>query len=425
MSVTASSHPAVETLSAYDIAMQQFDKVATLLQLDPGLAAILRRPQRELIVHFPVKMDDGSIQVFTGYRVQHNTVRGPAKGGVRYTSSINLDEVRALAMWMTWKCAVVGIPFGGAKGGVACEPKKLSTRELEALTRRYTSEIANFIGPETDIPAPDMNTSPQIMAWMMDTYSMNKGHSIPACVTGKPVAIGGSEGRLEATGRGIMAITRKACAHLGLNLSDAKVIIQGFGNVGSVAARSLEEAGATIVGLSDLDGAIYNEHGLNVTAVSNTAQQHGSVIAYRDADHISNEDLLIAPCSVLIPAAIENQINTKNASKIQARIIVEGANGPTTPDADIILTQRGVFLVPDILANAGGVTVSYFEWVQDLQSFFWSEAEINARLYNILDRAFDNVLQVSQHEHTDMRTAAYIEAVSKVTNGYRLRGIYP
>ncbi|MCL4543594.1 MAG: Glu/Leu/Phe/Val dehydrogenase [Chloroflexi bacterium] len=412
-------------LSAYDIAVQQFNAVAERLGLDDGVAAILRQPHREFIVHFPVKMDDGSVQTFTGYRVQHNTVRGPAKGGIRYAPNVTLDEVRALAMWMTWKCAVVGIPFGGAKGGVACDPHILSLQELEHLTRRYTSEISLIIGPEIDIPAPDMNTNPQVMAWIMDTYSMQKGYSVPACVTGKPVSIGGSEGRLEATGHGIMAVARKACSHVGLDLARARVAVQGFGNVGSVAARSLQEAGARVVAVSDMDGAIYNEHGLDINAVTAAVGERGSVVIYRGADRIANETLLTAPCDILIPAAVENQINATNAHAIQARIIVEGANGPTTPAADAILFDRGIFVVPDILANAGGVTVSYFEWVQDLQSFFWSESEINARLYNILDRAFDTVLKVSLQERVDMRTAAYMEAVTKVAEGYRLRGIYP
>ncbi|MCL4543735.1 MAG: Glu/Leu/Phe/Val dehydrogenase [Chloroflexi bacterium] len=414
-----------EKISAYDIAVQQFNAVAERLGLDDGVAAILRQPHREFIVHFPVKMDDGSVQIFTGYRVQHNTVRGPAKGGIRYAPNVTLDEVRALAMWMTWKCAVVGIPFGGAKGGVSCDPHILSLQELEHLTRRYTSEISLIIGPEIDIPAPDMNTNPQIMAWIMDTYSMQKGYSVPACVTGKPVSIGGSEGRLEATGHGIMAVARKACSHVGLDLARARVAVQGFGNVGSVAARSLQEAGARVVAVSDMDGAIYNENGLDIDAVTAAAGEHGSVVTYRGADHIANETLLTAPCDILIPAAIENQINATNAHAIHAHIIVEGANGPTTPAADAILFDRGIFVVPDILANAGGVTVSYFEWVQDLQSFFWSESEINARLYNILDRAFDTVLKVSLQERVDMRTAAYMEAVTKVAEGYRLRGIYP
>ncbi len=417
--------PAQESLGAYEIAVQQFDAVVERLQLDPGIAAILRQPKRELSVNFPVKMDDGSLHVFTGYRVQHNMIRGPAKGGIRYGPNVTLDEVRALAMWMTWKCAVVGIPFGGAKGGVCCDPKALSLRELENLTRRYISEISLVIGPEIDIPAPDMNTNPQVMAWVMDTYSMQKGYSIPACVTGKPVSIGGSEGRLEATGRGIMAMARKACQHTGLPLTGARVAVQGFGNVGSVAARALQQAGATIVGLSDMDGAIYNERGIDIDAASAAAKEHGSLVAYRQAQRLGNAELLTCACDVLVPAAVENQITASNADRIQARIVVEGANGPTTPSADSILRRRGVLIVPDILANAGGVTVSYFEWVQDLQSFFWTEEEINARLFNIMERAFDSVLALSLREGVDLRTAAYMQAVSKVAEGYIVRGIYP
>jgi glutamate dehydrogenase (NAD(P)+) len=423
--MTVSQAPTSEPLSAYDIAVQQFDAVANRLGLDSGIAAILRQPKRELTVNFPVKMDDGTIHVYTGYRVQHNMIRGPAKGGIRFSPHVTLDEVRALAMWMTWKCAVVGIPFGGAKGGVCCDPKALSPRELENLTRRYTSEISLLIGPEIDIPAPDMNTNPQVMAWVMDTYSMQKGYSVPACVTGKPVSIGGSEGRLEATGRGIMAMTRKACQHAGLPLAGAKVAVQGFGNVGSVAARSLRQAGARVVALSDMDGAIYDEHGLDLDLVGAAVRERGSVVAYRNAQRLSNEDLLTCACDVLVPAAVENQITAGNARAVQARIVIEGANGPTTPSADAILRERGVLIVPDILANAGGVTVSYFEWVQDLQSFFWSEEEINARLFNIMERAFDAVLALSRRETVDLRTAAYMLAVSKVAEGYLLRGIYP
>ena len=423
MSVETQAAP--ERLSAHEIAVQQFDAVAERLRLDPGIAAILRQPHRELIVHFPVKMDDGSVQVFTGYRVQHNMVRGPAKGGVRYSPAVNLDEVRALAMWMTWKCAVVGIPYGGAKGGVCCDPRQMSQRELENLTRRYTSEISPLIGPEVDIPAPDMNTNPQVMAWMMDTYSMQKGYSVPASVTGKPVSVGGSEGRLEATGRGIMAIARKACAQAGLPLAGARVAVQGYGNVGSVAARSLQEAGARIVAVSDMDGAIYDERGLDLALVNAAGRERGSVVAFRGAQRITNEQLLTCPCDVLVPAAVENQLTAGNARQIQAKVVVEGANGPTTPTADKILHQRGVLVVPDILANAGGVTVSYFEWVQDLQSFFWSEDEINQKLFKIMDRAYDSVAARSEREGVDMRTAAYMQAVSKVAEGYLLRGIYP
>ncbi len=414
-----------EPLNAYDIAVHQFNAVAARLGLDPAIAAILRQPKRELIVHFPVKMDSGGVEVFTGYRVQHNMVRGPAKGGIRYGTTVTLDEVRALAMWMTWKCAVVGIPFGGAKGGVRCDPKVMSQREIENLTRRYTTEISPIIGPEVDIPAPDMNTNPQVMAWFMDTYSQQKGFSVPACVTGKPVAIGGSEGRLEATGRGIMAITRKACEYVHLPLQGARVAVQGFGNVGSAAAVALQAVGARIVAVSDQDGGVYNEHGIDTAELQEVVRQHRSVIAFKGGERLSNEQVLTCECDVLVPAAIENQITRANASSIRAALVVEGANGPTTPDADAILAQRGVVVVPDILANAGGVTVSYFEWVQDLQSFFWSEREINARLFDIMERAFEGVTKTAGEQHVDLRTAAYMNAVSKVAAGYVLRGIYP
>ncbi len=419
------SPPVPEQLSAYQIAVQQFDSVAERLRLDPGIAAILRQPKRELIVHFPVKMDDGTLRIFTGFRVQHNVVRGPAKGGIRYGPDVTLDEVRALAMWMTWKCAVVGIPFGGAKGGVRCAPDLLSIHELENLTRRYTTEISLLIGPESDIPAPDMNTNPQVMAWIMDTYSMQKGYSVPACVTGKPVSIGGSEGRLEATGRGIMAVTKKACEYAGLPLQGARVAVQGFGNVGSVAALSLQAVGARIVAVSDQDGGVYDDAGLDLALLRRTVQEHRSVIAWRGAERITNEQLLTCPCDILVPAATQNQITASNAQRIQAKIVVEGANGPTTPAADAILRDRRVLVVPDILANAGGVTVSYFEWVQDLQSFFWSEDEINAKLFAIMERAFGAVLRRSIDEGVDMRTAAYMQAITKVAEGYLLRGIYP
>ena len=417
--------PQPEQLSAYDIAVQQFDAVAERMHLDQGIAAILRKPKRELTVHFPVKMDDGTVQVFTGYRVHHNVVRGPAKGGIRYGPNVTLDEVRALAMWMTWKCAVVGIPFGGAKGGVCCEPKLLSLQETENLTRRYTTEISLLIGPEMDIPAPDMGTNPQVMAWIMDTYSMQKGYSVPACVTGKPVSIGGSEGRLEATGRGLMAVTRKACAHIGVPLRAARVAIQGFGNVGSAAAVALHQAGARVVAISDLDGGVYDERGLDPGILERTAKEHGSVVAWRGGQRITNEELLVCPCDVLIPAAVENQLTAANARSVQAKVVVEGANGPTAPSADRVFRERGIFVVPDILANAGGVTVSYFEWGQDLKSFFWSEEEINAKLFAIMERAFDGVLRRSLDDGVDMRTAAYETAVAKVVEGYLLRGVYP
>ena len=409
----------------YEIAQRQFDNAAKYLDLKAGIKAKLRLPKRELSVHFPVKMDDGSIQMFTGHRVQHSLARGPAKGGIRYHPDVTLDEVRALAMWMTWKCAVVGIPYGGAKGGVVCNPKVMSERELERLTRRYTSEIVVFIGPESDIPAPDVNTDAQTMAWIMDTYSMTKGYSVPAVVTGKPVEIGGSLGRREATGRGVMFTTRDALKHLGMPIEGARVAVQGFGNVGGIGAQLLQELGCTIIAVSDSRGGIYNPKGLDIGDVIRHKAETGIVAGYPGTDRITNKELLGLDCEVLVPAALENEITEENADRIKARVISEGANGPTTPEADAILLDKGVFVVPDILANAGGVTVSYFEWVQGLQSFFWSEDEVNANLEKIMARAFDDVLAISQSRKVDMRIAAYILAIDRVSTATLLRGIYP
>jgi len=409
----------------FAIAQQQFDNVAELLGLDQNTREVLRMPKRELTVYFPVQMDDGSTKVFTGYRVQHNIMRGPAKGGVRYHPDVTLDEVRALAMWMTWKCAVVGIPYGGAKGGVICDPKKMSEAELERLTRRYTAEIIMLIGPESDIPAPDVNTSAKVMGWMMDTYSMLKGYSVPAVVTGKPLSIGGSEGRPEATGRGVLFTIREASKHLGLNLQEATVAIQGFGNVGSTAAHLLHNEGCKVVAVSDSRCGIYNSRGIDPIKLLQHKRANGSVEGFDGADRITNAELLEMKCDILVPAAIENQITKANAPKILARIVAEGANGPTTPEADAILEEKRTFLVPDVLANAGGVTVSYFEWVQDLQSLFWTENEINARLEGIMTRAFADVLHMSQARKIDMRKAAYVLAVQRVAQALRDRGIFP
>jgi len=412
-------------ISIYDVALQQYDDVVNRLQLPADIAAILRAPKRELVVHFPVRMDDGTHRMFTGYRVHHSLVRGPAKGGIRYAPDVDLDEIRALAMWMTWKCAVVGIPFGGAKGGVSCDPRELSLSELEQLTRRYTAEIAFFIGPDRDIPAPDMNTNPQVMAWVMDTYSMLAGHSVPAAVTGKPLSIGGSEGRVEATGRGVMYMTELTLQSLGISLDMATVAIQGSGNVGGTAAKLLHAAGCKVVGMADSDGGIYQAAGLDVPAVLAAVAEHRTVIGYQGAERISNDAVLTLPVDVVIPAATQNQITGMNAGRIQAKVVVEGANGPTTPQADVILRERGIIVVPDILANAGGVTVSYFEWVQDLQSFFWSEAEINQRLHTVLTKAYAEVAAVATREQVDLRMAAYMLAVRRVAEGYLVRGIYP
>jgi glutamate dehydrogenase (NAD(P)+) len=421
MSVEAQTHVS----NAYENALLQLDKALSYIEVAPGIADLLKVPHRELTVRFPVEMEDGTTRIFTGYRVHHSLVRGPTKGGIRYHPDVDLDEVRALAMWMTWKCAVVGIPYGGAKGGVVVDPRTLSIHELEHLTRRYASEISVLMGAEKDIPAPDVNTNPQIMAWIMDTISMHEGHSVLGVVTGKPVEVGGSLGRVEATGRGVMYAAREAAHHLDMSLAGARVVVQGFGNVGSVAARLMTRYGTKVVAVSDQYGAIYNPRGLNIDAVIDAVRTTGKVGSYADAEQISNAELLVLPCDILIPAALENQINHHNAEEIQARLIVEGANGPTTPEADEILQRRGVFIVPDILANAGGVTVSYFEWVQDIGFFFWSEEEVNDRLRAIMIRAFNDVLRIAELHGTDLRTAALILAVERVARALEIRGIYP
>jgi len=419
------SHQIGSKQSLYQVALEQLDHVARFIDLDEGVHEILKYPKRELTVNFPVRLDDGSYRVFSGYRVQHNLARGPAKGGIRYHPSVSLDEVRALAMLMTWKCAVVNLPYGGAKGGVSCDPKALSPHELERLTRRYTTEISIIIGPNCDIPAPDVYTNPQVMSWIMDTYSMHVGHSVPAVVTGKPVSIGGSKGRLEATGRGCMVVTLEALKHLGIVPDEATVAIQGCGNVGVAIARLLHEAGCKVIAISDSQGGILNPKGLDVPEVLKHKSEMGRIVDMKDVDVISNAELLELNCTVLVPAAMENQITEQNAPRIKARIITEGANGPTTNAADRILHDQGVFLVPDILANAGGVTVSYFEWVQDLQAFFWKENEVNDRLKEIMVSTFEEVLTTAQKHNTDMRTAAYIRAISRVASATLQRGIYP
>ncbi len=414
-----------EVLNPFEQAVAQFDAAAERLNLSQGLRAILRAPKREITVNFPVRMDDGTVQVFTGYRVQHNINRGPAKGGIRFDEHVSIDEVRALAMWMTWKCAVVDIPFGGGKGGVICDPRKLSRGELERLTRRYATEIAGVIGPESDIPAPDVNTNPQIMAWIMDTYSMHHGYSIPAVVTGKPLAIGGSQGRMDATGRGVFFVTREACRVLDMPFAGSRVIVQGFGNVGSVSARLLHEAGCKVVGLADIYGGVYSEDGIDVEKALRYAQEHGSLRDLPRTQAVDSHALLEMPCDILIPAATEGQITESNAGGIQARLIVEAANGPTTTEADAILHERGIVVIPDILANAGGVTVSYFEWVQDLQHFFWNEDEINQRLEQVMVRSFNATHAKREEQNCDYRLAAYLLAVSRVAEATEVRGIYP
>jgi len=416
---------AAPEINAWEVAQRQFDLAAERLNLDPGLRRVLREPRRALTVTFPVHMDDGTVQVFTGYRVQHNLGRGPAKGGIRYHQDVGLDEVKALAMWMTWKCAVVGIPYGGGKGGVVVDPKKLSKKELEGLSRRFFTEISVLIGPERDIPAPDVNTTPQIMAWFMDTYSMHKGFTVPGVVTGKPISLGGSEGRNEATARGCVFTIVDAAQHVGLDLTRATVAVQGFGNAGMIAARLMRDEGATVIAVSDTGGGILNRDGLDVERVVAWKKEHGTVVGLPGSERISNAELLELECDVLIPAALENQITAQNAGRIKARIVAEAANGPTTPEADEILYNNGVFVIPDILANAGGVTVSYFEWVQDLNRDHWSEPVVNAKLKEIMDRSFAEVLAMQQREKVNMRTAAYLLAVQRVADATALRGLYP
>ncbi|QLH75704.1 MAG: Glu/Leu/Phe/Val dehydrogenase [Methanomassiliicoccales archaeon] len=397
-----------------------------MIGLSDCMIEVLKRPRRELTVNFPVKMDDGRWRNFTGFRVQHNSARGPCKGGIRYHPNVSLDEVRALAMWMTWKCAVVGIPYGGSKGGVICNPKEMSRGELERLTRRFTSEIQIIIGPKADIPAPDVYTDAQTMAWVMDTYSTNVGYSVLGVVTGKPVEVGGSKGREDATSRGIMYVAQRAAKAKGLDLKGSEVVVQGFGNVGWNTARLLsKEAGCKIIAVSDSNGGILDRDGLDPVKVMEHKRHNGTVEGYGRSDKITNEELLELDCDLLVPAALENQITRANADRIKARMIVEGANGPTTPDADAILFEREIMLVPDILANAGGVTASYFEWVQDLQYLFWTVEEVNGRLKQIMDASFDKILELSRQKKVDMRTAANIIAIKDVARAIELRGLFP
>jgi glutamate dehydrogenase (NAD(P)+) len=419
------TEPVTAPINAWAVAQQQFDLAAERLHLDEGIRRVLREPRREFTCHFPVHMDDGSVRVFTGYRVQHNLGRGPAKGGIRYHQDVSIDEVKALAMWMTWKCAVVGIPYGGGKGGVIVDPKKLSMKELEALSRRYFTEIEILVGPEKDIPAPDVNTTPQVMAWFMDTYSMHAGYTVPGVVTGKPISLGGSEGRNEATARGTVFCIVEAARHLGLELDKAKVAIQGFGNAGSIAATLITAEKATVVAVSDSTGGIHNPNGLDVARVIKWKQEHGTVQGFPGSKDISNAQVLEVECDILIPAALENQITEKNAGKVKARLIAEAANGPTTPEADEIFFKAGKFMIPDILCNAGGVTVSYFEWVQDLNRDHWSERVVNEKLREIMVKAFQETLAIARREKCYMRTAAYLLAVQRVADATQLRGLYP
>ncbi len=411
--------------SAYSTAQHQFDLAADVLDLPDEIRTQLREVKRELVVHFPVHLDNNSIELFTGYRVQHNISRGPAKGGIRYQAGLTLDAVKAMAMLMTWKCAVVGLPYGGAKGGVDVDPRRLSAGELEHLTRRFATEIALLIGPEKDIPAPDMGTTPQIMAWIMDTLSMHAGHSVPASVTGKPIEVGGSEGRDDAPGRGLTFLTLEALKYLHVQEETPTVAVQGYGTVGGSAARLMSEAGLRVVAVSDSKSGTYNPKGLDLDALREHRQVRGTVGGFRGGEEVTNAELLELPVTVLVPAAIENQVTAKNADRVKARLITEGANVPLTPEADSILHDRDVFVVPDILANSGGVIVSYFEWVQDLQAFFWEGEEINTKLHHIITRAFYEVLHTSVNKRLTMRTAAYALAVQKVANASVVRGIYP
>ena len=404
--------------------MSRFDRAAQLLDLEPGLYKVLRHPEKQIIVSVPVMMDNGELEVFTGYRVLYNTVRGPAKGGIRFDLQVNLEEVKALAAWMTWKCAVVNLPFGGAKGGVICDPNSMSLGELERLTRRYTAGIIHTLGPDSDVPAPDVNTNERVMAWLMDTYSMHHRHTVTAVVTGKPVEMGGSLGRREATGRGCMIVTLEALRHLGMKVGGTTVAVQGFGNVGSVAAQLLAREGCKIKAISDRTGAYYNRNGIDVDAAIAYVVKNRTLEGFTDGDAITNEELLTCDVDVLLPAALENVITSKNASKIQAKIVCEGANGPTTAGADSILDEKEIFVIPDILANAGGVTVSYFEWVQDRGGYFWSEDTVNERLTDIMKRSFGEVLRLSIQHKVNMRTAAYMTSISRVATVHRLRGIY-
>jgi glutamate dehydrogenase (NAD(P)+) len=408
----------------FEAMMSRFDRAAELLDLEPGLYKVLRHAEKEIIVSCPVMMDSGEVEVFTGYRVLYNTSRGPAKGGIRFDMAVSLDEVKALAAWMTWKCAVVNLPFGGAKGGVVCDPSKLSVGELERLTRRYTAGIIATLGPDSDVPAPDVNTNERVMAWIMDTYSMRMGHTVTAVVTGKPVEMGGSLGRREATGRGCMMVTKEALKHLGMPVQGTTVAIQGFGNVGSVTADLLAKEGCRIVAISDKTGGYHNPKGIDIAAALAHVKKSRSLEGFAGATAITNDELLTLEVDVLVPAALENVITSKNAAKVRAKIICEGANGPTTAGADSILEEKGVFVIPDILANAGGVTVSYFEWVQDRHGYFWDEETVNKRLGEIMVKSFGDVLKLSQQHKVNMRTAAYMLSISRVATVHRLRGIY-
>ncbi|MDZ4799002.1 MAG: Glu/Leu/Phe/Val dehydrogenase [Bryobacteraceae bacterium] len=417
-------HSAEQELNPWLAAEARFNEAAERLGMEDGLRKILKTPAREITVAIPVGLDDGRLEVFTGYRVQHSIARGPAKGGIRFAPDVTLDEVRALASWMTWKCAVVNIPFGGGKGGVICEPRVLSQGELERITRRYTAEIIDFIGPELDVPAPDMNTNDQTMAWIMDTYSMHKRHTVTAVVTGKPLDLGGSRGRVEATGRGCMMVTLEALKKFGMRVEDTRVVVQGFGNVGGMAARLMSRAGFKVISIVEWDGAVYNPHGLDIEALMKHRKETGSVIDFAGGENIDKHEALFLDCDVLLPAAKENVITSHNAERLRCRILTEGANGPTTAVADHILAEKKIFVIPDILANAGGVTVSYFEWVQDRQGFFWNEELVNERLREIMVNSFNDVVAYAEKHNVHNRTAAYMLALDRVGFAIKLRGIY-
>jgi glutamate dehydrogenase (NAD(P)+) len=408
----------------FESMMSRFDRAAQLLNLDPDLYTVLRVPNRELKVYIPTRMDSGRIQVFEGYRVQHNFARGPAKGGIRFAPDVSLDEVRALAAWMTWKCAVVNVPFGGAKGGIICDPQQMSTGELERMTRRYAAELLDFIGPEKDVPAPDMNTNEQTMAWIMDTYSMHARHTVTAVVTGKPIDLGGSSGRREATGRGIMIVVNQAIKRFKMTPDQTRVVVQGSGNVGGIGAQLMHEAGYKVVAISDIHGGIYNPKGVDIPKALEYLRATRSFEGYEDVEFVSNQELLELDCDVLVPAATENQITSQNADKLKCKVLAEGANGPTTAGADEILHEKGIFVVPDILANAGGVTVSYFEWVQDRMGYFWREDVVNERLQDKMVASFNDLCRYADQHSVDTRTAAYMLAIDRVAYDTRMRGFY-
>jgi glutamate dehydrogenase (NAD(P)+) len=414
----------IKEQNPFESMMSRFDRAAQLLELDPDLYAVLRVPNRELKVYIPTRMDSGRIQVFEGFRVQHNFARGPAKGGIRYAPDVNLDEVRALAAWMTWKCAVVNVPFGGAKGGIICDPQQMSTGELERMTRRYAAELLDFIGPEKDVPAPDMNTNEQTMAWIMDTYSMHARHTVTAVVTGKPIDLGGSSGRREATGRGLLFVINEAIKRFKMTPAETRVVVQGSGNVGGIGARLLHEAGYRVVAISDIHGGIYNPNGINIPDALDYLQATRSFEGYERVEFVANHELLELECDVLVPAATENQITSQNADRLKCKVLAEGANGPTTAAADQILHEKGIFVIPDILANAGGVTVSYFEWVQDRMGYFWREDVVNERLQDKMVASFNDLCRYADSHDVDTRTAAYMLAIDRVAYDTRMRGIY-